>query len=569
MPLLHTSASLPHSPPTHTKRPTTTTASLHHRLAPLRDDEPTNIEYAVDYSEENAADELQAMQEHQQRQQEVMTFSTHFPAPAALFKEVSVVAQQQHHKHVRPLHELHAADAESDDTGSSLAAAVNHAWTRARAIASRLAAADAAAAAQLVAELEATVDTMVAAQDAAAAAAAAANDVIDHRWDTFEPQQQEADQQQHMDEVLLVHDIGSMRPRRSDAAAASEADTVWSEAFADYIDPIRQYVSGMDDYDQAEWLSQQQQQQEDAEFTAASSSIYNASPSSSYDARTNHLDSMAIEYDYDDYSISSSSRGGDGGVVGMLPADPSLAAASAAAAPYPAEPDEDDIGMFISPDDQAANNNMLLSGGKRGGADSSSSSSVANAWSAAMLEWMSVAPLEQLDAAKAAAVLLVGCTLMVLVAFIVSVVDLRATVHATATAAPKPARTVAGGSNSSGSSRGGGSSSYNVVAPLRTRKSAFGGCSSSSASATAAAVVAAAAASMGATTSSSGCCDVDDLSMPLLLDADEDDSCVADTAADVEAPRAAVVGPSASLPRVLQKFYNPLHYQVLPSCDQE
>jgi hypothetical protein len=212
-------------------------------------------------------------------------------------------------------------------------------------------------------------------------------------------------------------------------------------------------------------------------------------------------------------------------VFGLLPADPAADSAGI--------PDDDDIG-FIVPEHNAANN-MAIFG-------VASPSEVAAAAAAAgpgmqfdtgcswegLLEWLSAAPFEPVNSQKAAAVLLVGCTLMVLVSFLFSIVDLRAAVHS-ATAAAAAADSDADDAPPCRPQPPAG------AAPLRTCKSAFGGC--------------AAFAAAGAAVPSAA----DDLSKPLLSDAED----------DLEA----AVGrtrPSGSLPLALQKFYNPMHYQQLP-----
>jgi hypothetical protein len=219
--------------------------------------------------------------------------------------------------------------------------------------------------------------------------------------------------------------------------------------------------------------------------------------------------------------------------------------------------DNFDIGLLILPEDNAANNLALF--GVRTPSEVSAAAAAAAADGAGadepwygMLEWLSAAPymspFDNIDPQQAAAVLLVGCTLMVFIVFLFSIVNLRAAVHSAAAAAAAAAAD-AGNSSSSNSSR-----SARMPAgamPLRTRKSAFG-CSAVAAAAAAAAAAVAVRSGYGVQGSTAA----DDLSQPLLVDA----------ADDVEAA-VLQAQPSAVLAAALQKFYNPMHYQQLPDSE--
>jgi hypothetical protein len=209
--------------------------------------------------------------------------------------------------------------------------------------------------------------------------------------------------------------------------------------------------------------------------------------------------------------------------------------------------DNIDIGLLILPEDNAANNLALF--GVRTPAEVAAAATAAAAegaeaeepWSS-FLEWLSaspyLSPFDNVNPQQAAAVLLVGFTLVVFIAFLFSIVDLRAAVQSAAAAA-------AAGNSSSQRSRSARMPAGAV--PLRTRKSAFG----CSAVATAAAAVAMACGSGG-----QGSAAVNNLSQPLLFDEADDVE-----AAVVQAQPSAVLAPS------LQKFYNPMHYQQLPDSE--
>lgn len=202
-----------------------------------------------------------------------------------------------------------------------------------------------------------------------------------------------------------------------------------------------------------------------------------------------------------------------------------------------------DIGLLILPEDNAANNLALF--GVRTPAEVAAAAEGAEAegpW-AGMLEWLSaspfLSPFDSIDPQRAAAVLLVGCTMMVFIAFLFSIVDLRVAVHSAAAAA------AASGSSSSHSSRSARMPAG--AAALRTRKSAVG------CRAVAAAAAAAAAAAMGSGCVVQGSAAAEELSQPLLIDVGDDIE-----AAVVQAQPSAVLAPA------MQKFYNPMHYQQLP-----
>lgn len=447
-------------------------------------DQDTNIEFAIDYSDEN--DPVYTSDEADERAvEQVMTYSTYFPV-MQMHQHRHQHGKPCHHQqhHVQPLHHaVHAAV--QDVTAAAAAAAAAHAadadmlmaaasyaWQKAQQVASRLAAADAAETAELVAELEATIDRLTDAEDAA-------NDIIDHRWDRF------------------------------DHGASS---SLWSEVVADYINPARQYLSRLDDL-------------------IPSHSSHSGSFSGSNGEQV-ALEASGLE---------------EGDPLGLLPGD--LSAHQHMLAGQHEEADNFDIGLLLYPEDNTANNLALFgvrtpeevaaaaAAAEAAGADLAGPS----AWSS-MLDWLSAAPylspFDNINPQKAAAVLLVGCTAMVFVAFLFSIVDLRAAVHAAAVGAAE------GGH---GSSRRARIATGTVL--LRTRKAGAGF--------TCSAVAAAAAAAMGSACgvqgSNPGACTAEELSKPLLIDSEDDIE-----AAVLQAQPSAVLAP------VLQKFYNPMHYQTLP-----
>jgi len=429
---------------------------------------------------------------------QVMTYSTYYPH--------SHSSKPCHHRHdltVNTVQDTVAAAAADAADADVLASAASHAWQRAKQLIARLAAADAAATAELITELETTLQHMDQAQ-------LAADTVIDHRWEQFD----------------------------------GPSSSLVQEILANYIDPALQLVSGSD-YDPQEdsAAQQQQQQQEQDDIIIVDDGSNGAFP---YDQQ--HFDPM-------EFFSTKPAR---------LPADP--APGSAHAAGFLAGiPDEDDIGLLILPEDNAANNLALfgvrspeevaaIGAAAAPGAQYSADDSV-SVWHSSRLEWLSAAPFQPLDTEKAAAVLIVVATLMVFAAFLINLIDLRATVHAAAAGAAAAAH--ASGANSS-------SSSGYIVAvpagamPLRTRK-ATGFSSCSAVAAVAAAAAAAAGAAMGVQQQGSGLGhDASELSRPLLQDSGDEN--------DLEAA-AVQAQPSSGLPPTLQKFYNPLHYQQLPDAE--
>lgn len=474
----------------------------------------SNIEYSVDYSYE--ADPVYASDEAEERAMEqVMTFNTYFPARRQHGHPCH--QQRQHHAMMprpaaaRAVHDAAtavAAAAAGAADADVLVSAASQAWTQAQHVASRLAAADAAETAELITELEATMERMAAAE--AGAAAAAAPDAFDRRWDKF-------------DRGLF---LGS---------------ALWSELVADVIDPLRRYVSGLDDYEPLG----------DDSFNGSSSS------NGEHGAYSDVNSVSAGEWEHEDPLLQQ---------LGLLPADP---------APLPADADgfstswerseEFDIGQLLLPEDNAPNNLALF--GVRTPAEVAAVAAAAAAaaaeggagledggesgpWSG-MLDWLSAAPylspFDNIDPQKAAAALLGGCTLMVFVAFLFSIVDMRNTVHTAAAAAAA----AAGGCCSSHSSSGDRPLPAGV-APLRTRARRAYACSGA---------VAAAAAAMGSACAGARSCagcvvpgaGADELCRPLLVDVQDDLE-----AAVLPAQHSVALAPA------LQKFYNPLHYQALP-----
>lgn len=275
----------------------------------------------------------------------------------------------------------------------------------------------------------------------------------------------------------------------------------WSVSRADIIDPVRLYASGLDDYEP---------------FDASGVS-----------------DDASHDLDYDDF-------------VALLPGDPPLPKhtreAHSGATHTTSTPAVDDVGMLILPEDNAANNLALF--GASTPAEATQHEHAESEWGS-MLQSLLPAPIDVAGALQALAVLLAGSTLMVLVAFAFSLMDLQAT-------AQDIQDTTA--DNSSADSMCSSGADTAVVhgaraARLRLHRSLF------SHNNTAAVAAAFAASGLGGTCLSQDSLDPSEvaaLTEPLLSDC-----------ADVEAPFLDAQQ-SSTLPPSVQKFFNPLHYQQLP-----
>lgn len=477
----------------------------------------------------------------------MMTYTTYFP-------DKHTHQPCHHHQHMRPLqHQLEAAAATVSPAAAAAAAradaraaaAVSGAWQRAQQLAARVDAAAAETSAraafeaeELLAELEASMDSMEqGAQDAEHADITAAasddddSDVIDHRWDLF--------------------DSG-----------------LWSEAAADVIDPAREYdsSSSLDDVLETpafrpSWLAPGVEYEPTWHFAPSTAGD---------DAPSEYIYTHEDLPDIVDWLRSNGfSPDGQQEAPALLPEFPAPQFPKTLSTGPSQDPragrhqhhqqqqagggDIFDIGVLASADNIAADNLALF--GVRTPEEVAAAAAAArpavhfhtssSSW-ANMLEMLSTPQSPTFEAQQAAAVLLVGCTLMVFIMFLFSVADLRAAVAGESAAAAAAAACTAHSSRVW---------SYTPVRPLRTRKpsSAFAGCS-----AVAAAAVAAVGGGCGVQRAPAGAVDdtADDLSMPLLLDCEDD----IETA--VLEPRAAAV-----LPPVLQKFYNPIHYQQLPDSE--
>jgi hypothetical protein len=475
-----------------------------------------------------------------------MTYTTYFP-------DKHTHQPCHHHQHMRPQHDAAAAAvspaAATARADARAAAAVSGAWQRAQQLAARLDATAAETSAhaafeaeELLAELEATMDSMERdtqdaedADDTAAASDDDDSDVIDHRWDLF--------------------DSG-----------------LWSQAATDAIDPAREYDSSSSLEEVLEvppfrpsWLTPGVEYEPTWHFApsaggddAPSEYIYTHEDLPDI---VNWLRSNGLSPDGEQEAPALLPEFPAPQVPARLPSTGRSQASSAGQHQHRQHPQQQqvgggdifDIGVLASADNIAADNLALF--GVRTPEEVAAAAAAArpavhfhtssSSW-ANMLEMLSTAQSPSYEAQQAAAVLLVGCTLMVFIMFLFSVADLRAAVAGESAAAAAASAAAAGSSKTA---------SFTPVRPLRTCKpsSAFAGCS---------AIAAAAVAAVG------GGCGVqcapaaadgdaaDDLSMPLLLDCDDD------IEAAVLEPRAAAV-----LPPALQKFYNPMHYQQLPDSE--